>query len=212
MKVRTLEKFEDLMSAEFAWRQKELTTLRYQVLGMREHAQPMAVRAGTALLYAHWEGFVKYAGQLYVEFVRQKKLHYDQLSTPFLGIALKAKMDDLLQAKAARVHLEFAEAIRNQMSSAAPLRPELVDTGANLSSARFREIVERLGLDYGPYELRQNLIDVQLLKARNQIAHGQQVQVGTTEFLAVHQEVQNLIREFRTDVLNAAQSDSYREQ
>jgi len=210
MKVRTLEKFEDLMAAEFSWRQKELTTLRQQVEGAREHAQPMAVRAGTALLYAHWEGFVKYAGRLYVEFARQKKLPYDQLSTAFLGIALKAKIDDLMQAKAARIHLAFADAIRTQMATAAPLRPDLVDTGANLSAARFREIVERLGLNYSRYELRENLIDVQLLKARNEIAHGQHVEVGTQEFLALHREMESLIREFREDLLVAAQTNGYR--
>ena len=95
-------------------------------------------------------------------------------------------------------------------TTAAPLRPDLVDTGANLSAARFREIVERLGLNYSRYELRENLIDVQLLKARNEIAHGQHVEVGTQEFLALHREMESLIREFREDLLVAAQTNGYR--
>lgn len=210
MKLRTLERFEDEISRETAWRRKELTTLRHQATASREHARPMIIRAGTALLYAHWEGFVKTTSQLYVEYVRQKKLKYAQLSTPMLGLALKSRMDGLVEAKAAAVHVEFARVVREDLEDRAPLRPNLVDTGSNLSSKRFRDIVTRLGLSYNPYELKQHLIDVRLVDARNGIAHGQALLIGQTEFLDLHERVAAMLWEFRDDILEAARSSTYR--
>jgi hypothetical protein len=210
VKLRTLERFEDVLAAEIAWRRKELTTLRTQAASSRAHAEPMVIRAGTALLYAHWEGFVKNAGQLYVEYVRQKKLRYDELSTAFLGLALKSRIEGLIEAKVSSVHFQFAETIRSEMSARAPLRPELVDTGANLSAERFKDIIERLGLDYTRYALREQLIDVRLLAARNAIAHGQAAEVELEEFMDLHRQVERLIQEFRQDILTAAQMAGYR--
>jgi len=46
----------------------------------------------------------------------------------------------------------------------------------NITSTEFRSIVKKLGLDYLPqYELREKLIDDQLLYYRNTIAHGERI-------------------------------------
>lgn len=172
----------------------------------------MMIRGGTALLYAHWEGFVKAASRLYVEYVSQKKLKYEELSGAFLGLALKSKITALAEAKSATIHTDFAMVIRNDMGLQAPLKAALIDTGANLSSARFRDIVKRLGLDYTRYELREQLIDVRLLAARNAIAHGQAVETALTDFLDLQNQIERLIVEYRDDLLVAARVSSYRAQ
>ena len=76
MSVRTLEQLYDFLSGELAWRTKELVTLKAlveQTSPSRERRRVL-LRAGVALLYAHWEGFVKRAGSAYLEFVDLQRL------------------------------------------------------------------------------------------------------------------------------------------
>lgn len=64
MSIRTTDEFLAKVDAQLIWRRKELTDLRVLVQGSSGNAIPqsMLIRAGIALLYAHWEGFVKTAG------------------------------------------------------------------------------------------------------------------------------------------------------
>ena len=55
MTARTPEELQDRLDDEFAWRRKELTDLKL-VIGTAEGSmQRTFLRAGAALLYAHWE-------------------------------------------------------------------------------------------------------------------------------------------------------------
>jgi MAE_28990/MAE_18760-like HEPN len=58
--------------------------------------QKSLIRAGVALLYAHWEGFVKKVADLYYEFVGYQRCTLAELNDCFVSIALKQEME-LLQ-------------------------------------------------------------------------------------------------------------------
>lgn len=56
--VKTIENLEELLTQDIAWRKKEMLSLKILV----EHDEvnePILLRAGIALLCAHFEGFVK---------------------------------------------------------------------------------------------------------------------------------------------------------
>lgn len=210
MKLRTIEEFEDAVSRETAWRRKELTTLLHQTQSARSHAEGMMLRAGLALLYAHWEGFIKAVGRLYVAFVSQRRLKYNELSAAFLALALKSKLTLMEEARAAHIHIDLARFLQERLGDRATLREELVDTQANLSSAVLRDIVTRLGLPYAPYELREHLIDARLLDRRNTIAHGKELDLEPSDFAELHRAVSEMMSAFQNDVLVAAGSRHYR--
>jgi len=61
-----------------------------------------------------------------------------------------------------------------------------------------------LGLDYAPYELKENLLDAQLLYLRNNIAHGKGLCPTEGEFESLFAEVLGLLRCFKNQIENAA--------
>jgi hypothetical protein len=67
-----------------------------------------------------------------------------------------------------------------------------------------------LGLDYSIYELKEQLIDAQLLAWRNSIAHGQELYPKEADFDILFREVLNIIRNFKDQVSNAAALKLYR--
>ena len=211
MKLRSLSELEQAVDRETAWRKRELTTILFQAREARSSKAPTTLRAGVALLYAHWEGWIKNIATFYIEYVAQQRLTYDELSTPLLAIALKRKMTELGEAKTVGPHIDFAVFLRNELSDTAHLNAQgAVITEANLSSALLRDIVRRLGLDYRPYELQANLIDRGLLYRRNHIAHGECLEVDIAEFELLHSEITDLLARFANEALNHATMRCYR--
>src|ERR1051325_3222069 len=87
--IRTLAELQDAMSEEFAWRKKELHSLKSLVISNEDtRNRNLFIRAAITLLYAHWEGFVGQIGHYYLEFVSQKRLKYEELSPHFLAMAV----------------------------------------------------------------------------------------------------------------------------
>ena len=96
MKIRTTEQLVDEMAAEISWRRKELTDLRYLVESSsgRKIRQDVMTRAGVALLYAHWEGFVKAAAEMYLELVWSfQRCKNAELANNILVIVLRARLN-----------------------------------------------------------------------------------------------------------------------
>ena len=171
----------------------------------------MSVRVGIALLYAHWEGWIKTQADYYLTYVSQKKLTNRQLSNNFLALAMRSHLVKAQAASGIGPHLELVEFVRCQMDAPAKLGTTgHISTQSNLSSTVLKEIVGRLGLDYEPYELSENLIDQGLVRTRNEIAHGEHVTPTLQEFESVHHEIVRMLSAFTTDLLNAAAMESYR--
>src|SRR5260221_8049378 len=81
---------------DLAWRKRELSAFR-QVFEA-SHANPTRestlIRAGIALLYAHWEGFVKKCGTLFIDYVANQGKKGSELQPNFIAIKLKKQIDE----------------------------------------------------------------------------------------------------------------------
>jgi len=153
MKIRTENDLQDAIDSELAWCKRELSAVRSNIASARKFAKDTAIRAGIALLYAHWEGSIKNVAAYYLEYVATLKLPYRQLKPNFLAIALKYDLKSFEESNKATVHTNIVRSvIQNQeIKSNIPVEG-IIKTNSNLNSEIFVEIMATLGLEHSEYE------------------------------------------------------------
>ncbi len=211
MRIRSFSELVDHLDKELTWRKRELTTVRFLVLGSRAHEQEAMLRAGICLLYAHWEGFVKSAGTGYVNYVALKRLKYCDLSPSMVALGLRGKLRAAEATNRVTVHTEVTSFLMSDMREDATLSyDDAISARDNLNSEVLQEILHLLHLDYRPYETKKALLDERLLASRNAISHGQWLTIDRTDYDDLHHEVLSLLNMFRNDVENAALMNHFR--
>lgn len=207
MKVRTESQLCDVIDQDLIWRKKELTQLKFllESAAGRGDRESTLLRGAVTLLYAHWEGFVKFAALAYLEYVAAQRLRLDELAPAFLALAARPILSAATGAKRIRSHIEVVTFFRSGLSekSSIPYK-DGITAKANLSSEVLREIVETLGLDFTPFETKANLIDETLLRSRNTVAHGEYLLITPDRYERLSRDVLVMMENFRTQVQNAA--------
>ena len=192
------------------WRKKELTSLRKLVLTASADRKSVLVRSLVAILYAHWEGFLKNTAESYIEYVKLQRLPYAELATNFLAYALRPRVRAAAEQRNLGKMIEVVQFIRGDMSERGQFPNRAVDVESNLSSKVLRNLTTALGLDYRPFESKAVLIDERLLEKRNRIAHGDYLDVEAEDALELVAEIMALMESFRNEVENAVTLSRYR--
>lgn len=211
MKIRTVEELADYIDEELSWRKKELIYLNSLIkVGSTNITDQVIVRAAITTLYAHWEGFIKNTGMAYVTFVAQRRLRYEQLSSNFIALALRKKLEEITKTTKASFNKELVQFFTTGLTASCNVFPEdSVKTNSNLNSEVLKEIICYLGFDYSFYESKEKLLDERLLGSRNKIAHGRYLIIDADSYLELHDEVLSLMNIFKNQIINAAVNHEY---
>ncbi|MEX6396638.1 MAE_28990/MAE_18760 family HEPN-like nuclease [Providencia hangzhouensis] len=59
----------------FIWRKHEISSINGQILGARKSVRTTLIRAAITLMYAHWEGHVKKAAEVYLTYLNHLALN-----------------------------------------------------------------------------------------------------------------------------------------
>ena len=213
MRVRNLTQLRESLDEDLAWRKHELATLKRMVESARPHERVFLLRAAVCVLYAHWEGFIRAAATSYASFVAAQGLRYRDLTPNFVALGLRAEILDAARSNRLTDLTSLAEKMIHGLDERASIDWERsVETGSNLNSARFAQILCLIGKDGGEYEPSSQLLDRKLLGNRNLVAHGRRVEVDADDYAELHAEIIRLADMFRDDVENAAALGNFRRQ
>lgn len=212
MELRSLDGFETHLTEDLKWRLNELDTWKRMVDACRPHERVGALRAGIALLYAHWEGYVKEAARAYLEYVSRKGLKVGDLRSELAAVALRTMLGKGEQSKKAVDHTALIDMLRDEAHSDAnlPYGRAMIRTRSNLSFDVFEDVMHSVGCDATRHEISRTLIDVRLLKNRNDIAHGRELLIELDDWLVIRERVVDILRDVRAQLQNAAALESYR--
>ena len=209
MKIKTLEDLQTRLDEDFAWRRKELTVIKTNVQSSMPLQLNTNIRIGIVMLYAHWEGFIKNAAELYLIFVACKKLSLKELSSNIMAISLKSKLNEFEETNKNTIHTQLINFLLGDLNIRANV-PTDINTQANLNSNILREILSVIGVDYKQYELKEKFIDNQLLNLRNSVAHGQNPDINESEFHELYNEITTLMASIKNEVSNNAVLAKYK--
>jgi hypothetical protein len=209
MKLRTASQLQNALDAEIAWRIKEIADLKLAVKKNVGLSEQTIIRAGVALIYAHWEGFIKAAATSYINFVDNQGKTYGELQTCFSVLGIRRHLNEMTSSKKSSIQIAAVELIRDALATPSKLQTFKVNTQSNLKSEVFANIALSIGIRLQPYETRFNLIDESLLSRRNKIAHGEPLNLDADSWRDLADQVIGLMREFKTDLENAATTSAF---
>jgi len=212
MSIRTVDDLTDRLARELSWRKKELSDLKYYIDLMPPDSTRRKVlgRCSIAILYAHWEGFVKLSGRYFLEFVAMQRLRNEELHPNLVTLSMRKQIDFAPNARKASEFGKITSFFLFQMPGRAAIPYKTaIDTGSNLSSTVLREILWCLGLDYKPFETREKFIDSRLLGRRNFIAHGEATNVDPDEYEEMRGGVIEMMTNLKTQIENSAVQKNY---
>lgn len=204
--IRTTDELINKIGQDLIWRRKELSELKGLVQETQGQIRSrVIIRSAVALLYAHWEGFVKKSSSYYLEFVSSHRLPYGRLAPNFVALTLKSKFNEFSASdkiSGANLLADFFCTSLNKQSNV-PYRGA-IDTKSNLSSKVLQDILSALGIPQINFSTRMNFIDSNLVNPRNHIAHGENLDVSVADYMTLHDSVMTLLETYKNEIENAA--------
>lgn len=210
MNPRTKGALYQYLDSEMAWRIKEIHALRRSVAISEGRTSEVHIRAGVALLYAHWEGFIKSAANAYVSYIAHRADPNEDLQSCFVALGMRSTLSDAFSSPKPAFSVAVVEHLLTTMSKPSNLpRKDAISAQDNLNFEVLKNICAWIGLDAARYEPRSALIDERLLKSRNGIAHGDRLMIDSNGYYELVDKVLEMMRWFKTDIENAAASESF---
>lgn len=216
MTARTEADVEDRLDAELVWRRLEMLTLIREMTAAERQSpgSPLSralARSCVALIYAHWEGFVRESCQTYVDFLAKRRLKYGELSDALLQTALRS-LAKRVTAGDEDSGITLLDAVRRPQSTwwSISRSTATVNTKSNLRYATFCEILRSVGMSTDKFEIKRNFIDKALCDVRNEVAHGRELFPDPRRIETMHSEVIEMMETVRDMIIASIRSQDYR--
>ncbi|MEK3718458.1 MAE_28990/MAE_18760 family HEPN-like nuclease [Paenibacillus sp. FSL R7-0333] len=209
MKIKTVEKLEDLIDKDLAWRKKELLDIK-RLISRKGSNKKLHIRAGFALLSANFEGFIKYAANMYIVFVSCQKIPYCDIKNCFLSIRFQGKFDQCTETERLSVYTSLLDNVQSIQTQHFKVSDEkVIKTESNPSSKVLKEILISIGLEHEPFESKNHFIDYSLLSNRHKVVHGEVTSFEPEDFFETLQEILETMNLLREKIFEAAANKKY---
>lgn len=210
-KIRSLAQLNDTIDSDLAKRKQILTDIKLVVDGTGGVRRRTISLSAMCLLYGHWEGFIKFSGTCYINYVYHQGIPLKKLNDGLTCTYLRSYIRGLRDSKKIRLYRDFVSIMRDTSDEPLSLPIQAaIETYDNLNSEVLEEIICLIGCDYSWYEERKARIDERLLRHRNSIAHtGDDPTFDENDYATIHDQVIELINRFRDDVENSAATRTF---
>jgi hypothetical protein len=155
-------------------RRMEITNLRRILMSYTgKPLENTAVRMSIPMIYAHWEGYVKEACELYLEHVEASVASASHLQPALLGYLWLPMLRPIAGGLSFERRKAIAECALTHMTEAVRFEAteRAINTGSNLNFSKLERIAKDLCLDIGSLVPRKRHLNA-LVHLRNNIAHG----------------------------------------
>lgn len=204
----------DQMDRDMTWRLKELSDMKDAIRRADSTARQMLLRAFITLMYAHWEGHVRFCATKYFQHITLRRKQYTDLQIQFYLNAFLVRLDGFFRSK---VTVEekcrfLQELLGSRGKRFSQINPALIDTKSNLNTDVLHDICRVCGIPFTEFEKEVAFINVLMLKRRNEIAHGEEVYLNESEIDELSARAIGIMRTFRNLLENKIYDGSYMEQ
>jgi HEPN superfamily protein len=214
--TKTLAELEAFLDDAFSWRRAELVALEAEIARHYKNSpdSPLAralTRSGVALLYAHWEGYIKEACEAYLEYISVRRLRYQEICdelviTVLLGLLRRVDAGDAVAHESLLELVRRPDIARVRM----PRRDSVVNTKSNLRYEVLAGLCSKLGLAQSEFVTRKSLINRSLCDARNEIAHGKLYFPDAGGFADLQKRVLEMLELMHSLLVSHARDSRYR--
>lgn len=207
MKIRTLQEFQDALDDALAWRKREISSLFREA--NRPQNEPFA-RAFIAMLYAHWEGFIKEAARTYCEFINGQRLLQEEAALPLVMLTHRNAITRCAETRMNSDKLQMVSSLMNSGKERVRMPAEGPIITNNLRFEVFADLCAILQVPISPFATSRNFINEELCDRRNAIAHGKFLRCPPSELRQAKDRVVNLLADFKGHLIGNVLSAAYR--
>lgn len=202
----SLEKLQDAIDEDLGWRKKEIKDIKCLLA-----SNTCLERSAHVILCAHFEGFIKTVSALYIEYILSCKEKPIRLKSSLLALKYKNHFQNIKPPQQSSVGIDLIENIYKELNAtefimSAPRK--LIKTKGNPTPKELKSIIQSIGLQENPFELRDKFIN-EFLNDRHCIVHGEKY-LKTLDFTSNSESVINMLEHFKFVIMEAARNGHYK--
>jgi len=199
------------LEEDLRWREGELASIKVSVLAADQGSvrQLALLRAMWTLLYAHYEGFCKYAWELYLEELGRLGLTRNDFIVPLARFSLEKGFRELRGDTSSESMWSFcSEGFNRMLNSPLEFGVEL-ETESNLWPDLLKRNLGQIGLACGTIDEHYQKIRA-LVARRNDIAHGERMVIATVaEYQTYYDAAMLVMHELAVAVVDSLDKGTY---
>lgn len=210
-KNRTSTELQNSIDDDFIFRRNELRICKDIVEKNKSTVEGKVYAKNLIVtLYAHWEGFIKYSSECYLQYLSHQNLKYRELDYGLLAISHLQKMKEFIESNVALKVLALKEIFSTLDNKANIPYNYAVATYSKLNTETLQEICLIIGIDENKYGLKKGIIDEKLVRVRNEIAHGELKPISLEAIIETYDLVFPIMEEFKNDIQNNVVTVKYK--
>lgn len=203
--------FTSQLSSDLRWREEELAILRKQLIQSPAGSaqEKTLLRANLAMIYAHYEGFCKFAIEIYIDALEKLCLRRHELKWPIAAHSLAPLYKELSNtSNQSNFFTKFLDEFDGYLNAEATYeRPSNI---ANLWPDLLSEWLSKFNLGAANILADKALLE-SLVSNRNQIAHGKRLTIKSRADLDKYAHAATMaMHEVAVGIADALEKKTYR--